>query len=63
MTKSHIPTANAPARTNVPEELLANESKIRLNRGRPIGSKDVTPQKIRTQLRIDTPEKVHDKKK
>ena len=33
---------------------------IRLKRGRPIGSKDVTPQK-RTQMSIGTPEEVHDK--
>ena len=62
-TKSHILATNAPARINVPEEQLANESKIRLKHGRPIGSKDVTPQKWRTQMRIDTPEEVHDKKK
>ena len=29
VTKSHIPTANAPVRINVPEGLLANESKIK----------------------------------
>ena len=34
---------------------------IRLKRGRPIGSKDVTPQKRRTQMSIGTPEEVHDK--
>ena len=63
MTKSHIPTANAPARINVPKGQLENESKIRLKHGRPIGSKDVTPRNRRTQMRIDTPEQVHDKKK
>ena len=63
VTKSHIPDANAPARINVPEGQLANESKIRLKRGRPICSKDITPQKRRTQMRIDTPKKVHDKQK
>ena len=63
VTKSHIPTANAPARINVPEGPLANESKICLKRGRPIGSKDVTPWKRRRQMRIDTLEKVHEKKK
>ena len=36
---------------------------IRLKRGRPIGSKDVPPQKRRTQMIIGTPEEVHDKKK
>ena len=62
MTKSHIPAANAPTRINVPEGSVVNESKIRLKRGRPIGSKDVTPRK-RTQMRIDTLEEVHDKKR
>ena len=59
---SHIPTANASIQTNVPEGKLANESKIRLKRERPIGSKDVTPRNMRTQMRIDTSEEVHDKK-
>ena len=35
---------------------------LRLKRGKPIGSKDVPPQKRRTQMSIDTPEEVHDKK-
>ena len=34
---------------------------IRLKRGRPNCSKDVTPQKGRTQMSIGTPEEVHDK--
>ena len=34
---------------------------IRLKRRRPIGSKDVTPQKRRTHMSIGTPEEVHDK--
>ena len=55
VTKSHIPTANAPTRIDVLEGRLANESKIRLKRGRPIGSKGITPRKRRTQRRIDTP--------
>ena len=63
VTKSHIPAANAPARINVPEGQLANEYKIRRKRGRPIGSKYVTPRKMITQMRIDTLEEVHDKKK
>ena len=42
VTKSHILAANAPARIKVPEGQLTNESKIRLKRGRPIGSKDIT---------------------
>ena len=63
MTKSHIPATNAPAWINVPEGQLANESKIRLKHGRPICSKDITPWKMRTQMRIDTSEEVHDKQK
>ena len=61
VTKSHISAANAPTRINVPEKQLANEYKIRLKHGRPIGSKDITPRKRRTRIRIDTPEEVYDK--
>ena len=61
VTKSHIPTVNAPARINVPEGQLTNESKICLKRGKPIGSKYITPWKRRTQKIIDTPKEVHDK--
>ena len=63
MIKSHISAENAPSRIKVREGQLTNESKICLKRGRPIGSKDITPRKRRTQMRIDTPEKVHDKQK
>ena len=63
VTKSHISAANTPTQIDVPKGQLANESKIRLKRGRPIGSKDITPQKRKTQMRIDTPEEVHDKQK
>ena len=70
VTKSHIPAANALAWFDVLEEQLENESKIRLKcgrirlkHGRPIGSKDITPRKMRIQRRIDTLEKVHDKQK
>ena len=42
-----------------PEEV----HEIRLKRGRPIGSKDVTSRKRRTQMSIGTPEDVHDTKK
>ena len=45
VTKSHVPTMNAPAHIDVPkgqlENVIANESKTRLKRGRPIGSKDL----------------------
>ena len=63
VTKSHIPAANAPAWINVPEGQLANESKIRLKRGRTICSKDITPRKRRKQMRIDTLEEAFDKQK
>ena len=59
VTKSHILVANAPAWINIPEGQLANESKIRLKRGRPICSKDITSRKRRTKMRIDTLEEVH----
>ena len=49
VTKSHVPTANTPARIDVPEGQLANESQKRLKRGRLFGSKDITPRKRRTQ--------------
>ena len=58
-----IPTANAPAQIDVLEGQLANESKIRLKHGRPIGSKDIISRKRRTQRIIDTPKEVHDKQK
>ena len=49
MTRSHIPTANTPARITVPEgqsgDVIANESKAHLKRGRPIGSKDKVSRK------------------
>ncbi|RVW81532.1 Retrovirus-related Pol polyprotein from transposon TNT 1-94 [Vitis vinifera] len=54
VTKSHIPTANTPARIDVPVRQLTNESKIRLKRGRPVGSNDVTPRKRRTQEKLGT---------
>ena len=63
LTKSHILAANTPAQIDVPEKQLKNKSKIRLKRERPISSKDITPRKRRTQMRIDTLEEVHDKKK
>ena len=53
-TKSHIPTINTPTRNDVHVGQLTNESKIRLKRGRLVGSNDVTPQKRRTQEKLDT---------
>ena len=52
--KSHILAKNAPAPIDVPKGQLENESQICLKRGRPIGSKDITLRKMRTQRRIDT---------
>ena len=43
VTKSHISATNAPARIDVLERQFENKSKIRLKRGRPIGSQDITP--------------------
>ena len=48
VTKSHIPAANVPARVDITEGQKAYESKTRSKRGRPIGSKDITPRKRRT---------------
>ena len=47
VTKSHIPVTNSSTRIDVLVKLLTNEFKIRLKRGRPVGSNDVTPRKIR----------------
>ena len=48
VTKSHIPAANVPARVDITKGQKAFESKTRSKRGRPIGSKDITPRKHRT---------------
>ena len=48
MTKSHIPAANVPARVDITEGQKTYESKTRSKRGRPIGSKDITLRKWRT---------------
>ena len=48
VTKSHIPAANVPARVDITKGQKAFESKTRSKRGRPIGSKDITPRKRRT---------------
>jgi hypothetical protein len=53
VTKSHIPAANIPVRINIPEVPLtsrANESKARLKRGRPLGSKDKTPRRRKMSI-------------
>ena len=61
--KSHVLATNAPTQIDVPTGQLTNECKIRLKRERPIGSKNIIPQKKRTQMKIDTFEEVHDKQK
>ena len=61
VTKSHIPTTNAPARIDIPKGQLENESRKRLKHERPINSNDITPRKRKIQRRIYTPEEVHDK--
>ena len=48
VTKSYIPAANVSARVDFTERQKAYESKTRSKRGRPIGSKDITPRKRRT---------------
>ena len=48
VTKSHILVANVPARVDITEGQKAYESKTRSKHGRPIGSKDITPRKRRT---------------
>ena len=63
VTKSHILTTNTSARNDIPKGQLTNEFKICLKHERPIDSKDITPRNRRTQMRIDTPEEVHDKQK
>ncbi|KAK4710180.1 hypothetical protein R3W88_004693 [Solanum pinnatisectum] len=47
ITKSHVPTANAPVLVDIPIEqtVNANESRPRLKYGRLIGSKDKNPRK------------------
>lgn len=51
VTKSYIPAVNAPARIELPDrqsdEKVTQESKARLKRGRPFGSKDANPRKRR----------------
>ena len=44
VTKSHVPTANAPIKVDVPVG-QTNEIMARMKRGRPIGSKDKNPRK------------------
>jgi hypothetical protein len=59
VTKSHIPALNAPARI----EITPAEVTIQRKRGRPIGSKDKNPRKMKEQNNAVgvTPAKVTDK--
>ncbi|GKD76044.1 disease resistance CC-NBS-LRR class family protein [Tanacetum coccineum] len=49
VTKSYIPTVNAPAQVEIPDvksnDKVTQESKVRLKRGRPVGSEDKNPRK------------------
>ena len=56
VTKSHISTKNAPTRVDVPDGHKENEC-MHLKRGRPIGSKDINPQKRKTKGKLGNPEK------
>ena len=49
VTKSHIPAENAPARIEIPsgDKTIENESIARRKRGRPVGSKDSKPRKVK----------------
>ena len=58
--KSHIPIVNAPKWIEVLEGQKENEFKTCLKRGRPIGSKEVAPQKRRTKAKINAPAEEHD---
>ena len=60
---SHIPVPNALAQIDVPEGQLANESQIRLKHGRPVGLKDITARKSRTQRNIGVHEEANMKQK
>ncbi|GJS95795.1 hypothetical protein Tco_0802763 [Tanacetum coccineum] len=65
VTKSHIPAGNASARVEIPNKQasdnIAQESKKRLKRGRPIGSKDKNPHKRKgSEKNSGHDESVHD---
>ena len=59
VTKSYIPAVNAPARIEIPKgqskNEVTNESKTRLKRGRPIGSKDKNSRKRKGADKHDDP--------
>ena len=55
VTKSYMPTANAPVIIDVskgqPRDEMANKSNTHLKRGRTMGSKDKVPRKLKGQMR------------
>ena len=59
VTKSHIQTANIPARIEIPmgklKYSMANEPKSKLKHRRPIGSKDTIPRKKKS-VKFNAPE-------
>ena len=63
VTKSHIPVVNALARIEVPQGQKENESKPLLKYGRPIGLKDLAPQKRRTKANQNALVEEHDEQR
>ena len=63
ITKSHIPAENVPIRIDVPigpsTSVIANESKVRLKHGRPLGPKDQNPRKRKNKCQDDTMKESH----
>ena len=63
ITKPHIPAKNIPIRIDVPKgpstSVIDNESKARLKCGRPLGSKDRNPRKIKINGQDDTTKYPH----
>ena len=55
VTKSHVLAVNGTTHIDVSEEqlenIIANESKTRLKRGRPISSKDLIPRKNKQHMK------------
>ena len=54
VTKSPLLTANTATCFDVLAGQLTDKYKIHLKCGRPVGSKDVTPKKKKTQEKLDT---------
>ena len=59
VTISHTPAVNIPARIEIPmgksKYSVTNEPKPQLKRGRPIGSKDTIPRKMK-RVKFNAPE-------